>query len=156
MTENTKEQYDSTNDTLKHIAEVNEYMKFFAAIIVRRGEEHDKSKLEAPEKAYFDEMTPILKDLVYGSPEYKESCQKLGPALKHHYANNSHHPQFYENGINGMDLFDLVEMFCDWKASSERTKDGDMNKSLVINAERHGMSKQLKQIFQNTINRLKT
>ena len=38
---------------------------------------------------------------------------------------NRHHPEhFGEDGIRGMNLPDVVEMLCDWKAASERTKDG--------------------------------
>lgn len=74
----------------------------------------------------------------------------MEPALDHHYANNSHHPQHYENGVDGMDLFDIVEMFFDWKAAGERTKDGDIFKSININKERFGLSEQLVKIFENT------
>jgi hypothetical protein len=34
---------------------------------------------------------------------------------------NSHHPEHYGNrGISGMDLFDVVEMMCDWMAAARR------------------------------------
>ena len=49
-----------------------------------------------------------------------------------------------------MNLVDLVEMFCDWKASSMRHIDGNLLKSIDINASRFNMSSQLKQIFINT------
>ena len=44
----------------------------FAEEIIRRGRIHDSSKFFDPEKEIFDEYTPKLKDLVYGSEEYKE------------------------------------------------------------------------------------
>jgi len=75
-------------------------------------------------------------------------------ALKHHYENNSHHPEHYPNGINGMSLLDLIEMLADWKAAGMRHADGDMQKSLEINKKRFGMSDQLAEIFQNTIKEL--
>jgi hypothetical protein len=50
-----------------------------------------------------------------------------------------------------MDLIDLVEMFCDWKAATLRHKDGDINKSIEINSQRFKMSDQLKKIFINTL-----
>ena len=144
------EKYDSTADTLQHIKKVQDYLSLAATILLARGVEHDDSKLKDPEKALFDEMTPILKNLTYGSPEYKESLERLQVALKHHYENNSHHPEHYENGIDGMDLFDLIEMFFDWKAAGERTKDGNIYKSIEINKERFKMSDQLANIFKNT------
>lgn len=50
-----------------------------------------------------------------------------------------------------MTLMDLVEMFYDWKAATERTKDGDMERSIDINSERFNMSEQLTKIFRNTL-----
>ncbi len=105
----------------------------------------------SPEKELVDELTPLLSSLKYGTPEYQASLDRLKPALDHHYANNSHHPQYYENGVDGMDLFDLVEMFFDWKAATERTKDGDIRKSVEINSTRFNLSPQLVNIFNNTI-----
>jgi len=142
--------YDSTADTLLHIKRVSELLSVGAAELLRRGIQHDDSKLKDPEKPLFDKMTPILKTLTYGSPEYHESLKELQVALDHHYANNSHHPQYYPNGINGMNLFDLIEMFFDWKAASERTANGDFEKSIDINTERFKMSPQLSEIFHNT------
>ena len=114
---------------------------------------HDDSKLYWPEVEYFDKYTPILNGLSYGSPEYKESLAKLKPALDHHYANNTHHPEHYKNGINGMDLFDLVELLADWKASSHRQNDGNLICSLVKNKEKYGISDQLFEILENTVER---
>lgn len=147
-------EYDSRTETLKHIKKVNNYLIDASTEILNRAKVHDDSKLEDPEKMTFDEMTPLLSSLKFGSPEYTESTKKMKPALDHHYKVNSHHPQYYENGINGMNLFDLVEMFFDWKASGERTKDGDIHRSIGINSERFGISKQLRQILENTANYL--
>jgi len=41
-------------------------------------------------------------------------------------------------------------MLCDWKASSERQKDGNLLKSIEQNASRFNYDDQLKQIFINT------
>jgi hypothetical protein len=143
--------YDSSVDTLLHIKRVSQLLNRFAKELIERGEVHDDSKLVSPEKELFDELTPLLSSLKYGTPEYQESLDRLKPALDHHYANNSHHPQYYENGVDGMDLFDLVEMFFDWKAATERTKDGDIRKSVEINSTRFNLSPQLVNIFNNTI-----
>jgi hypothetical protein len=147
--------YDSEADTLRHIRRVNELLILVAVDLLSRGRVHDQSKLGPEEKPLFDELTPRLKELTYGSEEYKASLAALGPALKHHYAANTHHPEHYENGIHGMDLMDVVEMFCDWKAASERTKGGDFEGSLEYNQGRFGISMQLHNIFQNTCKRLR-
>ena len=147
-------QYDSSADTLRHIKRVNELMGEAAICLIRRSQIHDDSKLEEPEKSAFDIATPKLKDLVFGTPEYQQSLDDLKPALDHHYANNSHHPQFYKDGIDGMCLFDLLEMVIDWKAAGERGKRGNIFKSIDINKERFGVSDQLHQILINTAERL--
>ena len=142
--------YDSRQDTLEHIEKVRRALWEFTHELQRRADVHDASKLESPEKEAFDEVTPALRGLTYGSDEYKANIAKLGEALKHHYAVNSHHPEHYPNGVDGMTLVDVVEMFCDWKAATERHADGNLERSIEINRERFQMSEQLAQIFQNT------
>jgi hypothetical protein len=150
--------YDSTEETQKHIDRVRHYMIFTIKDLIKRADNHDASKLLSPEKEYFDKYTQELANLEYGTPEYKESCKKLKPAIDHHYSVNDHHAQFHgEEGINGMNLLSLVEMLCDWKASGERGKAGTGNiyKSIDINSERFGISKQLRKILINTAKYLK-
>lgn len=147
--------YDSRQDTLDHIVEVGKRLDVASNLLIVRKLVHDASKLQPPEKEAFDEHTPKLRALTYGTPEYEESRKALGEALKHHYANNSHHPEHYENGIRGMSLLDLIEMICDWSAAVKRHADGDLMKSVEINQERFGYSDELKQIFLNTIKELK-
>lgn len=146
--------YDSTADTLLHVKRVNELLLTFVQGILDRAKIHDASKFKSPEKELFDEYTPILKTLKYGSPEFDECKKKLNVAIQHHYQHNTHHPEHYENGVNDMDLFDVVEMFFDWKAATERTKEGDIYQSIQINEERFGLSRQLAKIFENTAKNL--
>ena len=137
-------------ETQKHIENVRKYIRFVIDKLETRGVKHDASKLEPPEVELFAEMTPKLAAVTYGSDEYKEALEKLKPALEHHYASNRHHPEHFVNGINDMTLIDVVEMFCDWKASTLRHNDGNLLKSIEINAERFNMDGQLKQILMNT------
>lgn len=99
---------DSRKKTQEHIDEVQNQLKKICDILKERGKNHDKSRLEDFEKPYFDENTESLAKEVYGSEEYKRSLERLKPALEHHYKNNSHHPEHYENGVNGMTLYDLI------------------------------------------------
>lgn len=147
--------YDSTVDTLLHIKRVNELLISFAQQLLERAKVHDASKLKSPEKELFDELTPKLKNVTYGSDEYKEYLKGLKVALDHHYMHNSHHPEHYHYGVDGFNLLDLVEMFLDWKAASERHSDGDILKSIEINKERFKLSDQLVSIFKNTVNDLR-
>jgi hypothetical protein len=98
----------------------------------------------------FADLTPQLATMTYGSEEYQASLDALKPALDHHYASNRHHPEHFNNGVNDMTLVDIIEMFCDWKASTLRQNDGNLLKSIETNAERFNIEGQLKQILLNT------
>ena len=117
--------YDSTKDTIEHIRRVSSLLSKMAMNLLSRGVEHDSSKLRTPEKEVFDEFTPKLKGSTYGSEEYKTFLKEMGKGLENHYAMNHHHPEHYQEGIDGMDLIDLLEMMCDWKAATERHENGD-------------------------------
>jgi hypothetical protein len=148
MTETEKVCHDETR---AHIHTVRRFMLRFVEEIIRREMVHDDSKLREPELSIFAEVTPRLRGLTYGSDEYKEQLKELGVALEHHYANNDHHPEHHGKGVEGMNLFQINEMFCDWLAATERHDDGDIFKSIEINEDRFGISPQLSQIFRNTV-----
>ncbi len=141
----------SDADTLKHIHEVSANLSDFAKELLERGKKHDKSKLESPEREIFAEKHSDLGKTEYGTPEYKTLLQNVQPAIDHHYANNRHHPQHWANGVNDMTLIDLIEMLCDWKAATKRNKNGNIRKSIEINAQKFNISPQLKQILENTV-----
>lgn len=143
--------HDSAPATREHIARVRELLGHVIASLRTRAEVHDRSKLEEPEKALFDRMTPRLAEAAYGSPEYADALRELRPALDHHYAENSHHPEHYPDGVDGMTLLDLIEMLVDWKAAGERDGGtGDLAESIRRNVERFNLSPQLTSILQNT------
>lgn len=171
---------DSTAETNAHIARVRELLYIFMGKLEERGFKHDRSKLESPEKEGFDEVTGALKSLTYGGEEYKAQLEKLKPILDHHYSHNSHHPEHYQklvciicfseyptthkqncincgNGtftpepnVGAMTLLDIVEMFCDWKAATERHENGSLKKSIQHNRERFKLSPQLASILENS------
>ena len=143
--------YDSSIDTLRHKKRVNELLVNFAMKILDRAKEHDASKLLSPEKEIFDEATPRLKELIYGTKEYLDNLETIKPAVDHHRSTNAHHPEHNSNGIVGMTLVDLVEMFYDWKASSERHETGSIEKSLEISKDRFKLSDQLYNILKNSL-----
>ncbi len=142
--------YDSTEDTMDHIAEAGSYINDIGACLGVRANAHDTSKLRSPEKEVFDEYTPKLKTLTYGSDEYVEALKGMNKALLHHYEQNRHHPEHFKHGISEMNLMDITEMICDWKAASERHADGDIYESFEINQRRFEYSDEMKQMFINT------
>jgi uncharacterized protein DUF5662 len=143
--------YDSTIDTTLHINRVRFLLGQCAIRLLERGSKHDASKLEQPEKAIFDAVGNRLAVITYEGDEYKQSLVELKVALDHHYLHNTHHPDHYLNGIDGMSLFDLVEMLMDWKAAGERHPNGmNIARSIELSSQRFSVGGQLKQILLNT------
>jgi len=146
-------EYDSKGDTLEHIQKVASLLLDVTHRLMSRAKFHDASKLEEPEKPYFDKWTPKLSGVTYGSDEYREMLAAMKPAIDHHQATNRHHPECYgPENVSGMDLIDIVEMICDWKAATERHNDGDIRRSLEINTERFNLSPSVTRLLENTIN----
>lgn len=161
--------YDSTKDTKEHINLFQRNLAILFQEIAKRHNDHDTSKLEPPEKEVFDRVTPLLRGLTYGSDEYKDALGDMKVALEHHYAHNRHHPEHFKGyiirtpgkpdrvvngGLCGMTLVDLIEMFCDWCAATERHDDGDIGKSIGHNMERFGFGATLASILVNTAQQL--
>lgn len=143
--------YDSRPETYAHSARVGTLMQTLLIDATARSFNHDHSKTRDPELEIFNQFTPLLKRLKYGSEEYRQALKDMGSALTHHYAANRHHPEHFGTaGIDGMTLVDLIEMLADWKAATERMTDGSLKESLVIQKQRFGISDQLYQILVNT------
>jgi hypothetical protein len=64
--------YDSRPDTLAHIKRVYELVRIMRDQLLVRASLHDSTKLEEPELSLFNEWTPKLKELTYGSDEYAQ------------------------------------------------------------------------------------
>lgn len=148
----TLSSYDSLKDTYEHIKTVRKYGLKVLLDWLFRMDTHDASKTEKPEKSMYDEFNPLLKSLEYGSKEYDATRNKMGVALTHHYENNRHHPEFFVDGVDGMNLIDMLEMLVDWKSASERMKNGtgDLRKSIEINSDRFHMNEKHKLLLLNT------
>ena len=186
--DNKTEAFLAYEQTWQHIDLVMRLLASAQIELMKRAVTHDRTKLTTPEREMFAEMKTNLREITYGSPEYKSNLKEmLGKALKHHYEHNRHHPEFFEpreensgkdydykkfvnwivgkdadsddilgqveqtSSINRMNLFDLLEMFIDWTAASQRHADGDINKSIEINTARFALSPQLVEILKNTI-----
>lgn len=140
-------------ETLEHIHKVGEHLQTIVKELLDRAVDHDASKLKEPELSGFAQTTEKLQHTVYDSKEYHELLASLGDTIKHHYSKNRHHPEHFKNGVDDMDLIDIIEMLCDWKAATERNKNGNIFQSLTKNSERFNISDQLKNILKNTVDR---
>jgi Family of unknown function (DUF5662) len=147
-----KAPYDSRADSLAHIHHVRNNIETFVVEMLRRGRVHDASKFSDVEKPALDEAMPLLAGVAYGSPEWRSVLDRVGPMLEHHFRHNSHHPEHYGNaGIAGMDLFDVVEMVCDWMAAARRNPADGVR--VDLNAEKFAIEPQLAAIIANTLAR---
>jgi Family of unknown function (DUF5662) len=143
---------DQRFKTMRHIEAVRNHVGACVAELLDRAVMHDQTKLEDPERSGFDEYTAKLRGTTYNSPEYKQFLAELQPVLDHHYKHkfNRHHPEHHREGIRGMNLIDVLEMLCDWKAATMRHADGDILKSIEINQDRFDFSDDLSDILINT------
>jgi hypothetical protein len=151
---NTQEELEQHHikETKKHILRVQHFLSLVIKELEKRGEAHDQSKLQSPEVEVFAKETPHIKGLQFGTQEYEDCKKRMVVALDHHYANNSHHPEYYcSEEMSGMCLIDLIEMFCDWRAATERHKNGDIKKSIEIQGEKYQIPEMLKRMMHNTV-----
>ena len=145
------------DNSIEYLYQEDEFMnqemlfKKYINELLDRKANHDKTKLEYPEKQEFDKYNQKLKELTYGSEEYKQNLYVLRNALCHHYRYNRHHPEHFGNGIYGMTIMDLTEMICDWKASSERQNDGNVFDGIAKGVERFSYDKKMVRVLSNTV-----
>ena len=145
---------DSTKDTEEHIQKVYARLSEVCYRLTERAGCHDASKLQEPEKSGYDVLQTKLADVTYGTDAYRAALAEAKPTIDHHYAANDHHPEHWPNGINDMSLLSIAEMLCDWKAASERTKQGSIAQSLTHNKQRFGIDDQLAAVLENTVREL--
>jgi hypothetical protein len=141
---------EAMRETGKHIRRVQTLMAEATANLTKRSIVHDESKWGPEEWPHFAEATARLRGITYGSPEYKASLDSIRPAIDHHQQNNTHHPEFWDNGVKDMTLLDLIEMLADWKAAGERHADGSLTRSIEVNAERFKMPAAIVAQLKNT------
>lgn len=148
--ENERMPSDFLIDLIDHKRRVGLYLQKVANALFGRAVVHDNSKFSPEEYEPYEEAFPGLQKYAYGTDEFKAELAKIKPAIKHHYENNDHHAEFFESGINDMNLIQLIEMTCDWIAASERSQT-DIFKGLELNKERFGIDDQLYGIIKNTV-----
>jgi hypothetical protein len=130
---------------------VLQQMNIIIQELIKRAQDHDNSKFSEEEFPFLVKAMDDLHKVQFGTPEYAEVREKWSGLFNSHYKKNSHHPEFYPNGIEDMNLLDLVELLCDWKAASMRKENGGtISNSIRVGTERYGLSSQLVKILENT------
>ena len=122
-------------DTTIHKGWVTAYSLQFAVRLLIRAAYHDLSKYLPDEAKGFAQLVRTRKTANYGSSEYMKALDN--ECIATHYQRNRHHPQHHCT-LAEMTLLDVVEMWCDWKASVRTSKTGDLPRSIRINRNRFG------------------
>lgn len=141
---------DVMRETVAHVRRVGDLMLDAVADLQRRAVRHDDSKFSPEEFESFAQETPGLREMTYGSDEYKAALARIKPAIDTHYSRNRHHPEHHAGGFADMNLIDLIEMLADWKAATERHADGDLRRSIEQNAGRFGYGDDMKRLLHLT------
>lgn len=150
----SEKMYDSTRDTDIHKDNIQYVWSIIKKYMQYKIDHHDDSKYMDPEKPVYDKYIPLLRKYKYGTPEYKKVREEMErDGLTHHYAANRHHPEHFEDGIAGMDLFDFLEHVVDCYASS-LVSDTSFRDGLEKNAERFGYPEELLSILRHTAGKL--
>lgn len=142
--------FDSRYRMMRHIETVRNYINTIVKELINRQEQHDQSKFESPEEEIFVKYTPKIRKLLFNSKEYKKYVKIMTPAINHHRKYNRHHIEYFKNGIKDMNLIDLTELICDWKAASIRNNKDNILNSIEINQNIYGYSDEVKEILKNT------
>lgn len=148
--------YDSWNDTRQHQFKVRTFLGQAIRNLFDRAIVHDDSKLHPPEKEIFDVIKPEMKEVEaqygYGSDEWQKQYDRVQELLEKHYKVNDHHPQHFQNGVDGMSLMAVLEMVADWKAAAS-AYGHDINLEHVFH--RFKIDPQLQSIIRATLTELK-
>src|SRR5436190_3222430 len=94
MTKLTPEQNACNVATYEHIIELQRFMHLIIVDLMQRARVHDQSKLKSPEVEGFASVMNDLAPSTFNSPEYNAAKAAIPDALAHHYAHNTHHPEF--------------------------------------------------------------
>lgn len=127
---------------LRHQKQVSFLLRELAREFEKRADIHDMSKLELDELEGFcllDIKRQHQKE-EYGSKNYEEGIKNID-AVKLHQSRNSHHPEYWANGVKDMSFSDLVEMLCDWEiARQNRDTQENIEKTWMIRQQRFNLT----------------
>lgn len=145
-----EEAQSTIKSILKHKESVHNRLSFLAAELKKRAEIHDNSKLCMPEVGYLIDMDKEGK-VDYGSEAYFEKMEKWDCFFKHHYKENTHHPDHYQLGINDMTIVDLCEYMIDVVSYFEDLHVADAINTIDAQQARFGLSEQVANVLKNTL-----
>lgn len=162
---------------MKHIKDVNGYMGTIINDLKNRSANHDQSSLGDMEqeisnkyipkmnhllerisfyKSDIDDIkSPIIKkyledEIEHCTNEYNVVVSEMESIVNSHFKDNRHHPRHFKNGINDMNLVDIMEMLSDWLALSNNNE--NIIDIINKNKTKFKLGDQLESILINTVN----
>jgi hypothetical protein len=151
----TPQEEKVANNIINHKEKVGTILAKFCAEIAYRAAVHDASKLSKTEFEACANCVDDFSKFGYGTPEYEDLRKRLNPQIIHHNKVARHHPEHFEDGIDGMNLIDILEMLCDWRAAADRVPGDSIKKNLPALQARFKISPQLLKILENTLENFK-
>lgn len=134
----------------QHKDGVKTYLEIISMLLNARALTHDNSKSSDEEYKYYKMANSVNRNDFKTYEEYMDYIKPtLDKGLKHHYENNRHHPEFFDNGIDDMNLIDIMEMIADWCISIKQNGK-DLYEEIEYNFDKYNVSEQLKKIIINT------
>lgn len=140
---------DTASCIKNHIKSVQRKLSVLIKELQNRLENHDRSKLE--DELWYWEFMDQEPKYPYGSKEYFSKIKRNEMVFKIHYKKNRHHPEHFMNGINDMNLIDIMEMLCDWISYKDDISITDAVEVVEKQSRRFGFSDELKNILLNTL-----
>jgi hypothetical protein len=134
-----------------HREKVAANMSVVAELIQRRGDVHDITKLMSPEVELARAADKCLGPRK-GLENRRGKCSHVDAFIAAHYCNplNSHHPEHFENGVEDMNMIDMLEMLCDWRACCS----GNFSDTLDRGFARFKVSGPLRSLMRKTCKEL--
>ena len=129
-----------------HTCSIRTNLAKIASDLICRSAVHDDKKLSDEQLVRYIARHQEIHSLKYGSPEREPVEAKYKDLLKTHHSEYRHHPEHFKNGIDDMNLVDVIEMLCDWAAAGK-----DLDGSLEKSEKEYCISPQLMKLIRNTI-----
>lgn len=153
-TEELVEVFTKNNEV--HQAYVRYFIDRMIEDIEHRRDIHDDSKLSPEEILGFANGLPYLENSGIGEdmkmpPDISDNLNK---AVAHHYQVNDHHPEYFENLFEGMDLMTLIELVADWRAAMIRSGNTNYEASIQYGMKKYKMPEYFANILRNTFQKL--
>ena len=134
----------------QHKKGVKNYLEIISMLLNSRALTHDNSKSSNEEYKYYKMANSVNRNNFKTYEEYLDFIKPtLNKGLKHHYENNRHHPEYFDNGIEDMTLIDVLEMIADWYISIKQNGK-ELDNEIKYNFDKYNVSEQLRKIIMNT------